>query len=872
MYMNMKLLISIFSFMFLLIFQFLSSNRPIESPRDVSQMIDDFIQTVPSLPRYMEGGYSPLGRSPVVDALLADPLYMPTYAETVASLIKENNQLFDLSMALFNAGGIPVSQLETQNAPPSPFLEAFTPNIAEKLYSYWFRFVEIQKDVKATLSVLSEEEKTWLKQNYNRFFFEKQEGEPVYDFFTSDNPYPFKFFELASRVDLAKLADCALALSKIADDFYQSKDEFIIEKDFIWEEANLKLIVSQKNHVEHKENADFFIDLGGYNTIRNNAGGTEGNRLLALHIDLKGNNTYEGQDFVQGCGFLGVGMLVNCSGNNSYNAASYSQGCGFFGAGLLVNMEGNNRFKINLNGQSFALFGSSILWNKQGGNTYLASQGMAQSASSTLGVAFLVENEGNNSFVANIGQGGSSGVRGSPWLNNPSFYGGLSFLYLGEGHNKLKAVWLGQGSAYFLGAGIVVAEGSNDVFEADYDAQGQGLHLAAGLLLKKGDHSYFNGGWGSLGVSGDRSIGMFINTGNHNYYEGTDQSVGSSRKPKSVGIFINIGGENTYRFKNISNANIQYPQSPKEWSSALFLEIGKNSSYPENVDPFTRGNDLHWGIENHSWGISTEAITKETLFAKFHSMPTVPFKDQAAYQPLTTADPQELLTATYDRRRQIYETLDLQRFKDRKNDPDLSHLLDSDVAEDAFNYAVLWALRNKEKVDLTHVKAALSNDSFKSEYARKMAVSLVGTFWTPDATPILAKIMQKDPSEEIRYFAALSLALNSPSAFTGSDSEVVRYAIARGLQESRDPSALNIVTPLFNDESFYVRRAAGLTALSLGDKKGVPVVLETLQFETLDTGDNYGDNIFKQLSTYLGVDFGLDKEAWINWWSKAKDE
>ncbi len=803
-------------------------------------MIDDFIQTVPSRPRYAEAGYSPLGRSPVVDALLADPLYMPTYAEEVSGLIKGSDRtIYSLGSALLSAGGIPLS------------------SSIEPIGDYWKRFIAIEKEVRAILSVLSDEEKSWIKQNSNRFFFGEHAGYTDMDFFTTDSPYPFKFFDLASRIDLAKLADCALALSQIVDDVYQSKAKF--KEDLVLEEEGLKFVISTKSHAEITENADFFIDLGGHNTIRNNAGGTGGERHLALHIDFAGYNTYEGKKFVQGSGFLGVGMLASFKGNNIYHAEAYSQGCGFFGSGLLINFEGNNRFEITFGGQSFATFGSSILWNKAGGNTYFAMEGMAQGASSTLGVAFLVENQGHNTFTTKIGQGGSSGVRGSPWLSNPSLYGGLSFLYLGNGNNKLKGTWLAQGSAYFLGAGIVVSEGSYDRFEADYDAQGQGLHLAAGLVLKKGDHNYFNGGWGSLGVGGDRSIGMFINTGSHNHYEGTDQSVGTSRKPKAVGIFINTGGDNTYVFKNISNANIQYPQSPKEWSSALFVEIGKNSTYPEGVDDFTRGNGLHWGIENHSWGISTEDLV--TIFHK-NTM-----DQQETYRPLKAAEPKELLTANYDRRRQIYEKLDLERFIDRKNDPDLAFLLHDPSKEDAFNYGILWALRHKN----TSAKAALIKD-IPSDYARKMAVSLVGSFWTPDSTPLLLKIAKEDPSEEIRYYATLSLALNSPSSLKDltSGPELVRYAIAKGLQESTDPSALSIVTPLFDDESFYVRRAAGLTALSLGDKKGVPVVLETLQFETLDTTDNYGDNIFKQLSNYLDVDYGLDKEAWIHWWGNEK--
>lgn len=921
----MKQFLSFFAFslsVFLASFQFLTYNKPIENTTEVAQLVDRFTQNIPSLPRYMEGGYSPLGRSPVVDTLLADPLYMPIYAEIVTGLIKnhsQHNHLCPLATSLLTASGIPATQfskeeiLKFPREIPNRFLEAFPQPTAKKIYGYWLAFMHIHQEVETILSVLSKDERKWVKENYNGFFFGKQDSDANYDFFTTDNHYPLKFFELASRIDLAKLSDCARKLSFITDDFYQSREEFaqiLLSGDFIWEENNLKFIISQKTHVEHRESADFFIDLGGYNTIHTNAGGTEGSRSLALHIDLKGNNAYYGQNFVQGSGFLGVGLLVNCSGNNTYNADSYSQGCGFFGVGFLVNLEGNNRFILNFGGQSFALFGSSILWNKEGKNEYLAKQGMAQAASSTLGVAFLIDNQGNNSYTAGvsgkggttryggIGQGGSSGVRADPWLNNASFYGGLSFLYLGEGFNKLKTVWLGQGSAYFLGAGIVVAEGSHDIFEADYDSQGQGLHLAAGLVLKKGSHSQFKGGWGSLGVSGDRSVGMFISIGGNNSYQGTDQSIGSSRKPKSVGMFIDIGGHNTYVFQKLSNARLQFPQSPKEWSSALFLEVGKDSDYPANVDEFRRGNDMQWGIENHSKGISTQSFSEnpaETLFAKFHAYPQVPFRfdpvhgwhtntsyQTLIYQPEKAQElAQELLTANYDRRRQIYETLDLMRFKDRKIEYDLSDLLQkpTQIDEDAFNYAVLWALRNKDKIDLREIKNALSSGSFTSEYARKMAVSLVGTFWTPEAIPLLAQIMLQDKSEEIRYYAALSLAihLSANSIDTlkqgaKSDSELVRYAIAKGLQESPNPSALALVVPLFNDDSFYVRRAAGLTALSLGDKNGVSIVLDTLQYDTLDTEDNYGDNIYKKLSFYLGVDFGLDKQAWMNWWNQVKDD
>lgn len=864
-------------------------NRPADN---ASKTVDKFMDNIPSLPRYMEGGYNPLGRSPVVDNLLKDPLYAPVYAEKVADTIKKQTHLFSLSEALFKAADIPLeSSPQISISIANPFKEAFPEKIADKLHQYWSSFIQIHQEVENLFSVLTADEKEWIKLHHNKFFFGEDDKGIKYDFFTSDNPYPFKFFELASKLDLAQLTECAKRLNKIADDFYLARDDFAsidLKDDFIWEEKGLKIVISKKTDAHHNGDADFFIDLGGHNSIANNAGGTSAKRSLALHLDLKGHNTYSGKDYVQGSGFLGIGLLYSCAGGNSYTADSYSQGCGLFGIGTLVNREGSNRFVLNFGGQSFALFGASLLWNMQGKNDYYANQGMAQAATSTMGVAFLVDNEGGNSYslgqpkssgttrFGGIGQGGSSGFRYSPWLNNPSLYGGLSFLYVGGGDNRFKAVWLAQGSAYFLGAGILVAEGSNDTFDAEYDAQGQGLHLAFGLLLKKGSHNRFNGGWGSLGVGGDRSVGMFIGIGEDNHYEGTDQSIGSSRKPKALGMFINIGSNNSYTFQKISNARIEFPQTPREWSQALFIEAGNKSTYSPNIDEFKRGDNLEWGIENHSLGTSTKTLTKEEIFSKFHTAP--PLASKTFFKPLIQNTDFE--SANYENRRQIYEKLDVARFKDRKRDADLNFVLKTPAKydEDLLNYAILWALRNKDKADLSGLKNALANQTISSGYSRKMAASLIGTFFKNDTVQILDKLLKEDSSEDVRYYAALSLTFHlSPETYNiikrhiNDPSEIVRFAIAKGLQENPNPQASELITPLFKDESFYVRRAAGLSAISLGNKAGIEVVLETLQFDSLDTTYNYGDNIYAQLSSYLGVDNGLDKKAWIDWWDKVKD-
>lgn len=885
-----------------------------ELPREMTTLL----QEVPSLPRYMEAGYSPLGRSPVVDALLGDPLYLPSYAITVSAVIKKyaaQNSLFDMTTAMQTAGGIPVTNISSEvpsplKPVPSHFLQFFNSTTAFKLHQYWMEYLKINQEVKDILSVITDDEKEWLRQNYNLFFFEKQAPDADYEFFTTESYQQLKFFELASRIDLAKLTDCSRKLCVIVDAIYQSRQEWMdlsLDEDFVWNEQGLKLIVSSKHHTTHEQEADFFIDLGGHNIIYNNAGGTGGTRFTALHIDLKGHNTYQGTNFVQGCGFLGVGILSCFSGQNSFRADSYAQGCGYFGTGLLMNLGGNNQFNLNFGGQSFALFGFSLLWNKLGHNEYLAKQGMAQAASSTLGVAFLIDNHGNNLYTSGqqgrgmkrdggIGQGGSTGVRHYPWLSNPSLYGGLSFLYAEGGGNTFKTAWLGQGSAYFLGAGILVADGIKDTFIADFDAQGQGLHLAAGLLYKMGQQNSFSGGWGSLGVAGDRSVGMLISIGGMSSYTGTDHSIGTSRKGKSLGAFIAIGGDNQYQFQNYSNTNLLYPEAPHQWSKALFVELGGGSSFPSHVDRFNRGYGLTWGMPDHSMGISLPAYSDTNVrevLSQFHLMPSLPFPfdpitgwpSNSAYKPLLKSCKEEelqkladeILVANYDRRRQIYETLDLSRFICPNSTYSLAHLFQKPaaLAEDQLSYAILWALRNKNNVQLAELKKALKQKMIASESARRMAVSLIATFWNDDATSILEHIMLTDPSQEVQYLASAGLAKNLGPQAAGilkkgvaSQSEVVRYGIAKGLQESTNPYAHEIVLSLFTDPSFYVRRAAALTAISLHDKCGVSQLLDELQYETVDTAENYGSNLYKSLSSYLGVDFGLDRQAWLQWWQK----
>ena len=486
-----------------------------------------------------------------------------------------------------------------------------------------------------------------------------------------------------------------------------------------------------------------------------------------------------------------------------------------------------------------------------------------------------------------------------PWQGHPSFYGGISFLFNGGGTNTFQISEFGQGSGYFLGVGILVDEGGADEFRADLTSQGQGLHLSAGLLLKKGGNSHFKGGWGSIGVAGDRSVGMFINTGGNNVYEGTVQSEGTARKPKAVGLMIDLDGGNQYRFGASSNVNIQKPRSPDEWPAAFYLSLGGNSSYSQNIDDLQRGTNRKWGIDDHGIGIDIDIKDPkftEELFKKFPSTPRINFpfdpingwKGNMSYRPLKEVKnendvqeiAQELLSAGYDRRRRLYESLDLFRFTHPETKIDLSSLFKnpSNLPEDLFNYVALVQIQGNHGGNSNAVIQALDQQTIPSAYARKIALKFVLKFGGKNAAPVLAKVMETDSSVENRAYAAYCLAkLGSPNTLKllapglNSPLERIRFAAATGLRESHVPGALEAVIPLLQDESFYVRRAAAMTAISLKYKKAIPVLLNTLQFSTLDTGENYGDNLYNTLAKYVGVNFGVSKEEWLQWWKEVRE-
>lgn len=874
---------SIIPYKFMIVCVFWLLRQPVFGIADpIPKELDTLIQNLHPLPLYAEAQYSPLGRSPVVDAVLGDPFYLPVFGKNVAKRLDraaKSGSLYKVFYTVLRAGGVPFQWHQEEvfsDWVPEAFVQQFGREFGAEIYFMWKAFLKASQTIESAYSRLSDQEKSWVVNNPDRFFF-SADGE--YDFFTTESAMPLTFFELASRVDFPKVADGALQLTRIVDAVYRKREDFkslVLCSDFIWEEQGLKLIVSGTKSL-HDESADFFIHLGGDDTFENNAGGTEGKRAAALFISLEGDKTFKGDRFVQGAGVLGVGLLASFEGKNVYKAESYSQAAGFFGAGLLMDGGGDTEYEMDFFGQSAAAFGFSLLWDKGGHDTFVAHNGMAQAASSTLGVAFLINASGNNVYVSGkpgeglkrtsgIGQGGSIGVRSRSWQKEASFYGGVSFLYNAGGKVSYSTQWFGQGSAYFLGLGILVGGEGNNTFKAAVDSQGQGLHLAAGLLLKFGGKDVYDGGWGSIGTAGDESVGILIDTSDDDSFTGIQPSIGSSRKPKALGIFIDAGGTNRYSFMPPLSGTVQAPMSPLDWPKAFFLNLQDDKKEEDTL--------LNPSERTH------------LLFSKFPKRARVSFPfdpvngwaANTAFQPLNLpANQQEaqaliqsLPSANYDLRRKLYETLDLWRFTHRKESFDTSSQIDASSPEDLYNWAILWALRDNNASKTDQVAQDIEKGRITSNYARKMALLYLGHFGD-NQKEALFYAAQNDSSIENRALATLYLAKN-PKAFDyakqllKSPFEEIKFSVALGLRNDPHHEVLGAVIPLLSDKSFYVRRAAALTAIAHCYKPAITILIDTFQYPTLDTTDNYGDNLFNELASQVGVNFGLDAEKWRQWW------
>ena len=941
-----------------------------------------FAQTLPApiadlaiedheLPRYAEQYYHPLSRVPVVDAMLADVLWSPGFAERASADLRGTNSLAETIAAVQALASLP---RDGQNAAPvaiAALREACDDDVAvAAIEAAWGRFLAARRLAAEALAAMPEGEADWWRANPVRWFF-ADDNRADYRYLTCDTTDHLRMFRSVAAVDQRMLARAAMLLASAIDGLRTAATAGVfdgIELDVLdWTdpESGATLRVAGHGNHRHTDAVDMLVDLGGDDWWTNNAGGTGGTRPAALAVDLSGDDCYEGTVGVQGAGWMGVGALADLAGDDLYRAEDLAQGAAFLGAGLLFDGDGDDRYLGRHFTQAAAGFGTALLRDDDGDDAY-ESSGMSGGLGATGGVAVLADRAGDDAYRCGrprsqgytldygMGLGSGIGVRDWPWTERASFYGGLGMLDDASGRDRYEGLGAGLGGAYCLAGGIVVEGDGDDDYHGITDSFGASIHLGAAVFLDQAGDDRYRGDNSLLGCGGDRGHGVFVDYAGDDRYLVRSHGLGTGRKPKAVGLFVEVAGDDEYAFGTDSMTATWRPSNPENWAWASFVDLGGRDTYradpgQDELDGLDRGNDRGWTFGPTGRGADTElagdaaarvrafwptsprsAIRYSPDDSDWCDRVSAPLVD-SSWTPETMAvldrlldpslspdrdtvdsfappvdepvDPEAVAgplppqvlgwiaelgdgTLDLDARRRRYEQLDLLRFAGGETldwSPIATLLADpASKPADLLAFAGIWTALDRTPLAVDLVADAVIEGAIDDPYARAILVRMIGRCGDGHAAMVLRDRVRHDPDPTVRRRAAHHLGrlavegdLPVLAAAAGDESELVRCSVAGGLRDNMVPGAEAVLRPLLDDPDLFTRRAAAVALLSRGDATMVDRIMDEMAVASIDTGWNYGRNLFVTMSEYLGPhlvdELGTELPAWRAWWNEHRE-
>ncbi|MCC6464365.1 MAG: peptidylprolyl isomerase [Planctomycetes bacterium] len=353
-----------------------------------------------------------------------------------------------------------------------------------------------------------------------------------------------------------------------------------------WEGPNGRFVIGGTGPNTY-EGDDFIgiIDLGGDDLYRGRVAcglGLEGRSALSFVLDLSGNDRYEGSDFTQGFGFLGVGILHDLGGgNDTYQARYAAQGCGLCGVGELYDDGGDDLYVADSGAQGAAAFGYGRLADAAGNDIYRGAR-YVQAFAQVKGIGVLADGAGNDLYFA-----------GAKYLHQPLWNdryqslsqgfaignryegtgGGVALLLdEGDGNDVYQSDIYGQGSSYWFSLGLLVDRGGNDTYTSGQYCQGAGIHLSAAALMDlKGNDTYSMGVGLGQGAAHDWAVGWLIDRAGNDFFQGNGQGMGLNF---SVGILLDCAGDDSHCTNNEGSIG-----KGSNHDISLLLDLGGTDSY-----------------------------------------------------------------------------------------------------------------------------------------------------------------------------------------------------------------------------------------------------------------------------------------------------
>ena len=908
------------------------------------------------LPRAYENNYRLACRFPIIDYVSNRPLYMKQWAEMNCDQIvcrQRENGIKALEYALEILRGTynyPMiqssnSSLDMMNFEAILSQSNFTLEYREEVKALYRTYLEAAFLIGLSRENLSDDDLRFFDANPSYFLIPDGKTMPS---LTGNVDSQFEFIERARRVGYEYIFYAAKITSEAIGRYCAATQNFEIY-DFIVDSSKagdvlrmdidgMRLMISGFGDDTLKEDADFIIDLGGNDVYLNNAGGCDSSDdAIALCIDHVGNDQYLAPErmYVQGCGFLGVGMLVDMTGDDRYVARHFAQGAGIMGVGCLWDRGGDDYHEAHGFCQGAGMFGLGILMDDAGDDFYDCAT-IAQGGATTLGLGILSDLEGNDTYYLAVdatkdafgqlpgyGQGGALSFRSLPWRGKLTAYGGVGMLVDDGGNDRYRSKgWCDQGGSYIMSLGVLYDSGGDDQYSAQ-TGQGSGIHITNAILIDKSGNDIYEGQFRSGGSGGDCSPGFLIDYDGDDVYKSRTSSYGTGVKPRSFSLFIDYQGKDTYicsepkdriTFNNWDSFGGIWPESePYNWPYAICLDLDgddnyqvrnrdNNSERPSfghgiHLDMEWQGGDVIGNVANplasyHDFALP-DAVTN-SVYADIVNMlkdPDTFVRFQAIGRIVNSGNDiipvlVEAIKASTHRQfnRDIMECLHYFYAEDRVTEKEniellsLLNALDDEVRIITADDFGIWDTGQNEKALLD----AATGDPSAS--VRKFALKSLMTRESQAGFFLAKDIAVKDQSEDVRRTAVqyLGKALDAAGVFPllrqilqNDSCSSVRVGAAEALGSLRDPMGIESLREAAKSPDVYLQRAAGKSLAQLYQVEGIHILIESLSFPSIDAFENYNYNVPNFIAAYSGYDLPenerYSQDAWREWYAAHKD-
>jgi HEAT repeat protein len=635
---------------------------------------------------------------------------------------------------------------------------------------------------------------------------------------------------------LADSVDKAIAVLQAAKDDPAMHKEFQVETDT----PLGKIIVGGAGYNVYTNEAFLIIDTGGDDTYLNSAGGANGllGRPISIVIDLGGNDEFiSKRSFSQGSGVFGIGILAALGSNCTFQAKHLSQGAGFFGCGMLMTGEGNQTFEADTFCQGAGMFGAGILWQRGGDTRYKAAQ-MAQGFGGTSGIGLLLDESGNDSYIA-------GGKYACGWLPNHYFSlsqgfgygmrpfagGGIGILCDLKGDDHYVADVYGQGASYWYSVGLLLDLGGNDTYDAYQYCQGAGIHLSSGELIDWGGNDTYTAGHICQGAAHDYAVGILIDRGGDDKYSGDTTAQGAAIN-NSFAMLLDCSGNDVYTGTDPKQSQAAgHDGDKREYGSiALMLDLGGQDKYSQG-----QTNNAIWLKPLYGAGLDcefTNTVAEQTLSSSsdesFDGGTPTPQTHTRLYQiaPVDTHQPvEQLLRRAISDRPDTSAAVDELKKRGAEVLPYLLTRLDSSE--------VLVRVKAEEIIDNLGTNAVPllidGIDNAKSDDVARLCCYFLARFneRARSAIPHVLPLINREKTRTVAFytlghlraheaFAPAMKALDSPQ-------ELVRLRATQALGRIGDRHATPKLIEALGDELWDVRYAAEDGLVGLGKQSIGPL-------------------------------------------------